>query len=76
MRYAAQTAAPFTMCPLRRCRPFSRIPRLAKVVNGWQMNIDTMGVYGNFYIKRAIVTMVGLGANSAEDAVYPILMGR
>ncbi len=49
-------------------------PRLAKVVNGWQMNIDTMGVYGNFYVKRAIVTMVGLGANSAEDAVYPILM--
>lgn len=49
-------------------------PRLAKVVNGWQMNIDTMGVYGNFYVKRAIIAMVGLGANSAEDAVYPILM--
>lgn len=49
-------------------------PRLAKVINGWQMNIDTMGVYGNFYIKRAIVAMVGLGANSAEDAVYPVLM--
>lgn len=49
-------------------------PRMAKVVNGWQMNIDTIGVYGNFYLKRAVVTMVGLGANSAEDAVYPILM--
>ena len=49
-------------------------PRIARVVNGWQMNIDTMGVYGNFYMKRAIVTMVGLGANSAEDAVYPVLM--
>jgi hypothetical protein len=49
-------------------------PRLAKVVNGWQMNIDTMGVYGNFYIKRAVVAMVGLGANSAEDAVYPVLL--
>jgi len=49
-------------------------PRIARVVNGWQMNIDTMGVYGNFYTKRAIVTMVGLGANAAEDAVYPILM--
>jgi hypothetical protein len=24
--------------------------------------------------ERAIITMVGLGANSAEDAVYPILM--
>ena len=49
-------------------------PRMAKVVNGWQMNIDTIGVYGNFYLKRAVITMVGLGANSPEDAVYPILL--
>ena len=49
-------------------------PRLATVINGWQVNIDTMGVYGNFYVKRAVVAMVGLGANSAEDAVYPILL--
>jgi hypothetical protein len=49
-------------------------PRIAKVVNGWQMNTDTMGVYGNFYVKRAIVAMVGLGANNVDDAIYPVLM--
>lgn len=45
---------------------------LARIVNGWQMNTDTMGVYGNFYFKRAIVAMVGLGANQTLDAIYPL----
>jgi len=45
---------------------------LAPIVNGWQMNVSTMGAYGNFYMKRAIVAMVGLGANQSEDAIYPL----
>ena len=49
----------------------AKLPTLAPVTNGWQMNTDSIGVYGDYYLKQAIVSMVGLGANPPEDAVYP-----
>ncbi len=49
-----------------------KTPKLASVVNYWSMNTDTMGVYGNYYLKRAIITQVGLGANQPQDAIYPL----
>lgn len=52
-----------------------KVSTLARVANHWSMNTDTMGVYGDYYLKRAIVAQIGLGANQPEDAIYPLNLG-
>jgi len=53
----------------------AKVPTIARSFNGWQMMTDSIGVFGNFYLKRAIVAMIGLGANQPEDAIYPLNVG-
>jgi len=52
-----------------------KLPTIARVANGWSMNTDTMGIYGNYYLKRAMIAQAGLGANLPQDAIYPLNLG-
>ncbi len=51
------------------------LPSMGRAENGWTINTETMGVYGNSYLKRAMVAQQGLGAIAPEDAVYPFNQG-
>lgn len=42
-----------------------------KKINGWNINLDNMGTYGTSYRQRAIIALIGLGANLPADAIYP-----
>jgi hypothetical protein len=68
---AALEAAPATAQRLMQWK----MPTLARVTNNWSMNTDTVGVYGDYYLKRAIVANAGLGANVPQDAIYPLNLG-
>lgn len=40
-------------------------------VNGWRVPPMVLGNYGSDYGTRAVVALIGLGANLPQDAVYP-----
>ncbi|MGE8064165.1 DUF1254 domain-containing protein [Pseudomonas sp. NPDC089569] len=39
--------------------------------NGWASALRTVGTYGTAYDMRARASLIGLGANLPEDAIYP-----
>lgn len=41
------------------------------IVNNWLVAREEMGSYGTNYEHRAFVAFIGLGANLADDALYP-----
>ncbi|HEY7236978.1 MAG TPA: DUF1254 domain-containing protein [Gemmatimonadaceae bacterium] len=45
---------------------------LGAVVNGWEFLAQGVGRFGTNYLLRAVVALVGLGANLPDDAVYPL----
>ncbi len=46
------------------------LPKAGKLVNGWSV-ITNLGSYGTNYTLRAMVALIGLGANLPQDAIYP-----
>jgi hypothetical protein len=47
------------------------VSRIGVDINGWRVNFNGIGTYGTAYLQRAAIAYAGLGANTAEDAVYP-----
>jgi hypothetical protein len=52
----------------------ANVAHLGARANGWTTATEAIGVYGNSYLKRATITLGGLGANPPEDAIYPVLL--
>lgn len=50
------------------------VAHLGSIRHGWQVFTEDIGVYGIGYLTRAVIAMLGLGANQAADAVYPQLL--
>jgi len=45
---------------------------ITPMTDGWTYANELMGTYGTSYLRRAIIALIGLGANLPEDAIYPV----
>ncbi|WP_281330365.1 DUF1254 domain-containing protein [Polyangium sp. 6x1] len=63
---AFKKAAPDALARMKE-KQFSITP----LTNGWVYPNELMGTYGTSYLRRAIIALIGLGANLPEDAIYP-----
>jgi hypothetical protein len=50
----------------------AKVPNAGANVNGWRI-AGAAGVYGTDYLFRAAITQLGLGANVAQEALYPAI---
>jgi len=48
--------------------------KMGTLENGWNVTRSGMGAYGTNYLTRALVALIGLGANLNADACYPNCM--
>jgi hypothetical protein len=49
----------------------SAAKQIGKPVNGWSFPPMNVGNFGTDYVLRAVVALIGLGANIPADAIYP-----
>lgn len=64
---AALAAAP----ALAQQKIVAAVRRSGNRANGWRTTLSPVGTYGAEYLGRAVIAYFGLGANVAEDAIYP-----
>ncbi len=68
---------PATAKGLEKCVPMAlaklqvAAKKTGKQVNGWNILPMNLANFGTEYGERAVVALMGLGANLAKDAVYP-----
>jgi len=58
--------------PAAQQRLVARQKSLGIAANGWRITFENMGSYGQDYLQRAVVELIGLGANLCDDAIYPV----